>query len=385
MRAVGAILLLGILLAGGLAYLDGDLSRIEATFANLQTSINQLAEEDVPEGPVRLTGLIDANQVMVSPKVTGRIAELRVQEGSRVEDGEVIATLDREEVDAQVENQVARISQLTALLRQARDEVSLARDQNQSQISRAEALLKVALSKRDQALADLEQTRKETERTEDLYEKGIVPRQEVERYRTSLQVAEANLKALEDEIEAAQADLDLARTDRGKVKLAQHQVYQVKAQLEQARADLKRTQAQLGYSEVLAPLSGMVSLRVARQGEVVQAGEPIVMIVDLDDVWVRADVEESYIGQLRVGQSLQVETVSGERRQGQITFISPEAEFATQRDVSRVKRDIRTFSIRVEVNNPERTLHPGMTAYVYVPEAAQDEKEAVTTSRNSAQ
>ncbi|HLV00356.1 MAG TPA: efflux RND transporter periplasmic adaptor subunit [Acidobacteriota bacterium] len=376
MRVVGAILVLGIFLAGGLAYFDGDLSRIETVFSTLQTTINRLGEQEVTQGPIRLTGLIDANQVMVSPKVAGRIAELRVQEGSWVEEGQIVATLDRAEIDAQIENHLARISQLAALLSQARDEVWLARDQNRSQVSRAEALLKVALSKRDQALADVEQTRKDTERAEELYEKGIVPRQEVERYRTALQVAEANLKALEDEIGAAQADLDLARTDWGKVELAQHHVRQVQAKLEQARADLKRTQAQLSYSEVLSPLSGMVSLRVARQGEVVQAGEPIVMIVDLDDIWVRADVEESYVGRLRVGQPLQLETVSGELLTGKIIFISPEAQFATQRDVSRVKRDIRTFSIRVQIDNPQRTLHPGMTAYVYLPEMRKDEEES---------
>src|SRR5690606_27746772 len=108
---------LGIFLAGGLAYFDGDLSRIEAVFSNLQTRINQLGEQEVSQGPIRLTGLVDANQVMVSPKVAGRIAELRVQEGSWVEEGQIVATLDRAEMDAQIENHAARISQLLALLR----------------------------------------------------------------------------------------------------------------------------------------------------------------------------------------------------------------------------------------------------------------------------
>jgi hypothetical protein len=50
-----------------------------------------------------------------------------------------------------------------------------------------------------------------------------------------------------------------------------------------------------------------------------------------------------------------------------VTFISPEAEFATQRDVNRIKRDVRTFGFKVRVDNPDRKVHPGMTAYVFLP------------------
>jgi HlyD family secretion protein len=114
----------------------------------------------------------------------------------------------------------------------------------------------------------------------------------------------------------------------------------------------------------------MVSLSVAREGEVVNAGDPIVTIVDLDDIWVSAAVEETYINRVARGDTVDVELISGERMQGTVSFVSPEAEFATQRDVSRSMRDIRTFGIRVAVPNADRRLHAGMTAFVMLPPEA---------------
>jgi HlyD family secretion protein len=89
-----------------------------------------------------------------------------------------------------------------------------------------------------------------------------------------------------------------------------------------------------------------------------------VTLVDPDDYWVRADVEESYIERVRIGDHLQVRLPSGELRTGTVFYRAVDADFATQRDVSRVKRDIKTFEIRLRVANADRRLAVGMTAYV---------------------
>src|SRR6185295_7907573 len=104
-----------------------------------------------------------------------------------------------------------------------------------------------------------------------------------------------------------------------------------RAQLDQAKAQLVQSSARLGYTEVRSPLSGVVSLRVARQGEVIRQGDPIVTIIDLDDVWVRAEVEESYMNRVVVGQVVPVRLASGEEMQGRVSFVAPESDFATQR------------------------------------------------------
>jgi HlyD family secretion protein len=236
-------------------------------------------------------------------------------------------------------------------------------------------------SQRDEAAAHLQQLQSDASRVKRLFDSGLLSRQALEQQETDVRIAEARLKALDGQVVGAQADLDLALANERQVALAQHEVTQTEAQIRQADAQLAQTAARMAYTEVVAPLAGTVSLRVVREGEVVNAGDPIVTIVDLDDVWVSAAVEETYISRVARGDTLDVELISGERLQGTVSFVSPEAEFATQRDVSRSRRDIRTFGIRVTLPNAERRLHAGMTAYVTLPAAASSSSSPAAADR----
>ena len=121
------------------------------------------------------------------------------------------------------------------------------------------------------------------------------------------------------------------------------------------------------YTEIHAPIDGIVDVRAARVGEVVSPGQPIVTLINPDDLWVRADVEESYIDRVRLGDKLTVRLPSGVEREGTVFYRGADAGFATQRDVSRTKRDIKTFEVRLRVDNADRRLAVGMTAYVLMP------------------
>jgi HlyD family secretion protein len=140
-----------------------------------------------------------------------------------------------------------------------------------------------------------------------------------------------------------------------------------KQQSAAALAQTAKAQVRLGYTEIRAPLNGIVDVRAVRAGEVVAAGAPIMTLINPDDLWVRADVEESYIGRIKLGDKLKVRLPSGETRDGTVFFRGVDAGFATQRDVSRSKRDIKTFEIRLRVDNKDRRLATGMTAYVLLP------------------
>jgi HlyD family secretion protein len=159
----------------------------------------------------------------------------------------------------------------------------------------------------------------------------------------------------------------VARANRKQVDARQSEISTTIAQLQQARASEAQVATQLGYTEIYAPISGIVSVRVAKQGEVVAQGSPIVVLVDMDNLWVRADVEESYIDSIQFGQTLRVQFPSGEIREGKVFFKGVEGDYATQRDVSRTKRDIKTFAIKVALPNSDRRLFTGMTATVLLP------------------
>lgn len=321
-------------------------------------------------GGLRLSGVVSANEVIVAAKIDGRIQRLHVAEGSSVRRDEVIAELEREEIEPEQQRQQAAVQQQEARLSQGREQLRLDRDRARTQFAGAKAQLQLAQSQREEARAELGQLQRDFERSSGLVQQGLLARQEAEKVETSLRVAEAKIRSLDDRVRVAQADLEVSRANERQVAVSAQDVEQLRAQLEQARAQLAQSTARLGYTEVRAPLSGVVSLRVARQGEVIRQGDPIVTIIDLDDVWVRAEVEESYMNRVVVGQVLPVRLASGEELQGRVTFISPETEFATQRDVNRTKRDIKTFGIKVALANAEHRLHSGMTAYVLLPATA---------------
>jgi len=129
-----------------------------------------------------------------------------------------------------------------------------------------------------------------------------------------------------------------------------------------AEADVR-----LGYTELKAPIPGIVDTRTAREGEVVTPGGAVLTLIDPDNLWVRADVEETYIDRVKLGDKVQIRLPSGDRRDGTVVFRGVDAGFATQRDVSRTKRDIKTFEIRLKLDNKDRRLATGMTAYVLLP------------------
>ncbi len=319
---------------------------------------------------ISLVGVVTGNEVMVSPKITGRIERLLANEGTEVREGQLIAELDHKELEAQRDFYAANIRSLEARVGGARNNWGLTNAQTEAGLARAAATLNAARAQLEEARADLERAKLDAQRTIALAQSGVASAQDRDRAETTLQAAQAKAKSLEDQVKAQQAELELARANRKQLAVQQSDLASTLALLQQARAAQAEAETRLGYTQIYAPLSGIVSVRVARQGEVVQSGQPIVTIIDLDHLWVRADVEETYADAIQFGQKLKVRLPSGALIEGAVFFKGVESEFATQRDVSRTKRDIKTFAIKVAVPNEGRRLFAGMTAEVLLPPPA---------------
>jgi multidrug resistance efflux pump len=215
--------------------------------------------------------------------------------------------------------------------------------------------------------ADLENARLIYTRTQNLSQQGVVSPQEMDQARTSFNAAQAKLDALNKQVEAQRAAVALARSNAEQVSLRRSQVatsehMQAAAAAQRAKADVR-----LRYTEVKSPTNGIVDVRAVREGEYVNPGQAVVTVINPDDLWVRVDVEETYIDRVRVGDKFTVRLPSDVEREGTVIFRGVDASFATQRDVSRTKRDIKTFEVRLRVDNADRRLAVGMTAYVMLP------------------
>ena len=314
-----------------------------------------------------LIGTVDSNQVVVSARIGGRIEKLSVEEGTEVKAGDLIAQLDTAELEAQLRAIQAGTASMRSQVSASKAREELASGETSSGVHAAQAQLEAARAQLAEAHADLERVRLDNDRTVALADSGVASQQDRDRSVQALKAAQARVASLEDQVHAAQAELNVAQARTHEAHAASSTVQATRAQAEQAEAQAAETRTRLGYTRVTAPLDGTVSVRVAREGEVVNAGQPIVTIVDLNDTWVRAGLPETQATHIGIGDTLRVRLPSGEIVEGRVTFKSPESDFATQRDVSRSKRDIKTVVLKVRVDNSRKTLVPGMTADVLVP------------------
>jgi HlyD family secretion protein len=253
---------------------------------------------------ILLTGVVTTDEVIVAPEIQGRLEQLCVREGDAVTNGELLAQIQPEQWRADTAFYTSSEHQATADLAQAR--------------------------------ADFENARLNYDRIQGLYSNHVESTQTRAAARAAYESAKARVDSVRQQIEA------------------------VGAQRQKAEVYLK-------YTKILAPVSGIVDTRSALQGEFVNPGQAIVTLINPDNLWVRADVEETYIDRIRLGDRMQVRLPSGTTREGVVFYRSVDADYATQRDVSRTKRDIKTFEIRLRCDNGDRALAVGMTAYVTLP------------------
>jgi multidrug resistance efflux pump len=239
--------------------------------------------------------------------------------------------------------------------------------QTTNQIRQAEATLAATEAQVLQARADLENARLSFERMKDLYERHVEAVQAFDQARTTYDAAQARVASLEKQVAAAQAAVGVARANVDQVDASRAALQMNLDQAAAAAAQKQRANVRLGYTEIRAPIGGRIDLRAALSGEVVNPGQAIVTILNPDDLWVRADIEETYIDRIRIGDQLQVRLPSGQQRSGTVFYRAVDADYATQRDVSRSKRDIKTFEIRLRCPNADGALAVGMTAYVTLP------------------
>jgi multidrug resistance efflux pump len=314
-----------------------------------------------------LTGIVTTDDVIVSPQIGGQIEQLLAKEGDAVKKGQLVAVIVPDELRADTAYYTHNVAGLSSQVQESEAALRFQQRQTADQILQAESNLAASEAQVAAAAADLENARLVYSRTENLSKRGVVSPQELDQSRTSANAAQAKLDALKKQVDAQRSAVALARSTAEQTAVRRSQV-QANEHLK-AAANAQRTKAdvRLRYAELHAPIDGIVDVRAVRVGEVVNPGQPVVTVINPDDLWVRVDVEESYIDRVRLGDKLTVRLPSGVEREGTVFYRGVDASFATQRDVSRTKRDIKTFEVRLRVDNADRRLAVGMTAYVVLP------------------
>ncbi|MGA3071965.1 MAG: efflux RND transporter periplasmic adaptor subunit, partial [Terracidiphilus sp.] len=295
-----------------------------------------------PSGDLQLIGTVDANEVVVSSKIPGRIQTLAVDEGQDVKAGQLIAVIESEDLqaaraaaEATASGQKFKLGETVETERQTVGEVS-------SAAVNAEAMVKAARASLAQAQANYDHQQADTSRTVALAQQGIMSAEARDDAATSLQAAKAAVDTARENLSAAEASLRQARAHELLATVAARTVDETRDEAANARALAEQAKVEVGYSQVFAPVSGKVNVLAARQGEVVAAGAPIATVMDLSQTWIYAPLPETQADAVQLGDALRVVMPSGDTFQGKIIVKSAQADFATQRDVSSRKRDIKT-------------------------------------------
>jgi multidrug resistance efflux pump len=319
---------------------------------------------------LELIGTVDANEVMVSSKIPGRIQTLTVDEGQAVTAGQLIALIESEDLQAARQAAEATAASQKFKLGETVESELQTRGETGSATVNAEAMVQAAKAALAQAQANFDHQQADTSRTVALAQQGIMSEQAKDDAATSLQAAKAAVDSAKENILASEASLRQARAHELLANVAARTVEETRDQAANARALAQQAAVELGYSQVFAPVGGKVNVRAARQGEVVAAGATIVTVMDLTQTWVYAPLPETQADSVQLGDSLRVVMPSGATLWGKVISKASEADFATQRDINGgPKRDIETVQLKLLIDNPGERFVPGMTADVFIPKS----------------
>jgi HlyD family secretion protein len=292
---------------------------------------------------VESTGTIEATQVDIRSEVAGRILKLAFDEGDRVKPDDVLAAIDHEKMDMELQSAEGRLREAEA--RFALLESGFRKEdvqKSQEALQEAEIVFKNA--------------KREYERVQKLYADKVAP----ENTRDTI---ETNYKSALKRYERARQDYQMLQSGYRAEDIAAGLAVK-----ESAQAAVNLIMRRIKDATIASPCKGIISERYVEPGELVSVGSVLFSIIDLQDMWIMAYVSEKNLGKVKIGQAaaVSVDSFPGRTFPGKVIYISPEAEFTPKNIQTKEERVKLVYGIKVQIQNDEELLKPGMPADVAI-------------------
>jgi len=314
---------------------------------------------------------VEGDLISVSSTVSGKIRLLSVHEGEQVKKGQLVAQLREEDYQAQVDVAAGVVQSINASLNEALADVLLVKEKTEKDVQRAEAVLFASQARFKEAEANMQLATLDFKRVSKLYNSKTVSASEMDKVQAAYTLAQAGLEKAEEEINENRAKLKVAQANTGEVTLKQRRVESLKGKLKEATAELEAARLKLAHTTVTSPTDGVVAKKISHIGEVIKSGQPVAVIVDLNNIWVEANLEETQLEHVRIGQSvdLEVDAYPNTRFTGKVINIgaATASEFALipeNRSAGNFTKVTQRIPIRIEVVSPAEQLRPGMMVTV---------------------
>jgi HlyD family secretion protein len=340
---------------------------------------------------IRVSGNIEVTDAEVSFKIAGRVESRLVTEGEFVQKGATVALLDRAELlpertvrQAELHGAQAALAELesgarpeeiaaaAAALEEARAFLTeLEAGSRPQEIAVGEATVA-------RARADLADAETNFNRVKDLHEREMAAQQEFDSAQARHDAALARVREADEQLKLIKEGPRKEKIEQARAAAAQAQqrfnlikqgprretIEQARAKVDQAKAALGLAETRLNDTTLVAPLTGVVLSKNIEPGEYVAPGTPVVTVGDLENVWLRAYINETDLGRVKVGQRarLTTDTYPGQVYEGRISFIASQAEF-TPKNVQTPKERVKlVYRVKIDIPNPNMELKPGMPA-----------------------
>lgn len=362
----------------------------------------QFQSRETSGSTIQVSGNIEVTTIDVAFKISGKIDKRLVDEGDIVKEGQLIATLEHKDLLAQKAKAEATLETARSRLPALEKNIDYQDQATTQEISQAQAAVENAKARLqqlldgsrpqeiqsakagvDQALADMEKKKADMDRAKKLYQDKYIAAQDWDAAKTAYDMAVANYKKAQEnydlvvegprkeeiaagraQLEQSQAALRLTKTHRIQIDVLKKELATAQGQVKEAASALEVIQTQIEYSNLYAPTSGVVLVKNAEPGEFVVPGGAVVTLGQIEKPWLKAFINESDLGRVKLGQKVSVttDTYPGKEYPGKVTFISSEAEF-TPKNVQTAKERVKlVYRIKVGLENPQNELKPGMPA-----------------------
>ena len=351
-----------------------------------------LRSPDLPDSVVALSGRIEGDDSAIASKTSGRILEVKFREGDRVKQGDVIATLDDEQIRARENQAQAAVAQAEARVTSAEQQIAVLRQQLlQSQlqaaqskddaagrVSQAEADLAAAQSDLAQQESNLKLAEFDREAYTRLAKTGAVSERQGTEASSKADAQAAAVAASRRRVEAARGAVTLAKSSLANPAIRNSQtagverqiaqqeteVVSVQSQLNQAKAQLVEAQANRQDLTIRAPFEGTIVTRTAEPGEVIAAGTPVATMLDLTKVYLRGFVPEGQIGKVRLGQPARVflDSAPNQPLEAYVARVDSQATFTPENTYFRNDRVKQVVGVKLQLKDAAGYAKPGMPA-----------------------
>lgn len=259
---------------------------------------------------------IEGRIYRISPKISGTVMSVHVEDNQFVKKGDLLVEIERDDFDVEVKKAMAGLeAERKRLL-----ELNYNLESSRKKLEELMAALRAAKANLELQEANMRQTKIDLERAEGLLREEVIPREKYDRAKTAYDIAVAQVKATEEQIKQIEASIS---TQIVNTKQAEVTVESQKALIKFKEAFLKEAELNRSYTNIYAPSNGYITRKAVEKGNYVHAGQPIMAIVPLDEIWVVANYKETQLEGVRPGQRVQirVDTYPGKVFSGRVESI----------------------------------------------------------------